>query len=101
MMDFTRRGSITLDELEILLFCVGTVSACVLKRNSDIPRFARVKELTNVAGDALNLTTRTSELNVKRFHSWSQEIAHELSTMNDVFCYFALLPHERTKVLEA
>ena len=89
IMDFNKLNSITIDELEILLFCVALSSSCILNRKEDIPKSKRIREIADAAKKKLG-KDENSRVSVDEFVSWAEEVASDsrASTVYEVFRYF-------------
>lgn len=90
LMDFDGTGSITVEEMEIILYCLAMGSSCILQRKHLCPSAMHIRALNMRICHALQ-KQKDSYISFDEFLNWSQEVVSQSidnSTTFDVYTYF-------------
>jgi hypothetical protein len=90
LMDFDDTGDITVEEMEIILYCLAMGSSCILQRKNSCPSAMHIRALNMRICQGMN-KHKDSFISFEEFLTWSKEVVSQSidnSTTFDVYTYF-------------
>jgi hypothetical protein len=90
LMDFDDTGDITVEEMEIILYCLAMGSSCILQKKNSCPSAMHIRALNMRICQGMN-KHKDSFISFDEFLTWSQEVVSQSidnSTTFDVYTYF-------------
>jgi hypothetical protein len=90
LMDFDETGDITVEEMEIILYCLAMGSSCILQRKEMCPSAMHIRALNMKICQGMN-KHKDSFISYDEFLTWSHEVVSQSidnSTTFDVYTYF-------------
>lgn len=90
LMDFDATGDITVEEMEIILYCLAMGSSCILQKKEACPSAMHIRALNMRICQGMN-KHKDSFISFDEFLNWSQEVVSQSidnSTTFDVYTYF-------------
>jgi hypothetical protein len=90
LMDFDETGDITVEEMEIILYCLAMGSSCILQRKELCPSAMHIRSLNMRICQGMD-KHKDSFISFDEFLTWSHEVVSQSidnSTTFDVYTYF-------------